>query len=192
MSINRLPLTYPQMGAWPETQACALTGNRTSDLSVSKPVLNLLSHTIQRQVLNFKWSPLELGFSTGAWEEGSSRALVSIVRFFSNMPFGKMSLSNSWSVTQSAKPTSGSCSQAHCLPRVTVKQIEVWWSQRSQSQFDSIVCNLTNIYWRSYCSGPGLVPLLGLKISLSSCPQGVCRWVREMGRRGRDHFSPVS
>ena len=40
-----MPLTYPQLGAWPETQACALTGNWTSNLMVHMPVLNLLSHT---------------------------------------------------------------------------------------------------------------------------------------------------
>ena len=26
-----LPLTHPYWGTWPATQACALTGNRTSD-----------------------------------------------------------------------------------------------------------------------------------------------------------------
>ena len=42
-----LPLTHPQPGTWPATQACALTGNRTSDLSVFRPALNPLSHTSQ-------------------------------------------------------------------------------------------------------------------------------------------------
>ena len=37
----------PLMGTWPASQACALTGNRTSDLLVHRPVLNSLSHTSQ-------------------------------------------------------------------------------------------------------------------------------------------------
>ena len=37
--------TQPQ--TWPTTQACALTGNRTSDLSVLRPVLYSLSHSSQ-------------------------------------------------------------------------------------------------------------------------------------------------
>ena len=45
--INWLPLTRPQPGTWPATQACALTGNQTSDLSVHRLVLNPLSHTTQ-------------------------------------------------------------------------------------------------------------------------------------------------
>ena len=34
-------------GYWPKTQACALTGDPTSDPLVCKPVLNSLSHTSQ-------------------------------------------------------------------------------------------------------------------------------------------------
>ena len=37
----------PQLGAWPATQACALTGNHTVDLLVSRPGLNTLSHASQ-------------------------------------------------------------------------------------------------------------------------------------------------
>ena len=44
---DRLPLARPQPETWPVTQACALTGNQTSDLSVLRPVLNPLSHTSQ-------------------------------------------------------------------------------------------------------------------------------------------------
>ena len=33
--IYQLPLTRPLLATWPATQACALTGNRTSDLSQS-------------------------------------------------------------------------------------------------------------------------------------------------------------
>ena len=46
-NIDQLPLAHPQLGTWPATQACALTGNQTSNLSVSRLVLNPLSHTSQ-------------------------------------------------------------------------------------------------------------------------------------------------
>ena len=42
-----LPLARPLMGTWPATQACALTGNRTSNPSVCRPALNPLSHISQ-------------------------------------------------------------------------------------------------------------------------------------------------
>ena len=44
-----LPLARPQLGAWPTTQACALTGNGTGDFSVCGMIPNLLSHTSQSQ-----------------------------------------------------------------------------------------------------------------------------------------------
>ena len=42
-----LPLVCPHLGTWSVTQACALMGNRTSNLPVHKLVLNPLSHTSQ-------------------------------------------------------------------------------------------------------------------------------------------------
>ena len=42
-----LPLASSQMGTWPKTQACALTENQTSDLSVRRPALNPLIHPSQ-------------------------------------------------------------------------------------------------------------------------------------------------
>ena len=42
-----LPLMYPPPGTWPATQACALTGNRTSDPLICRPAFNPLSHTSQ-------------------------------------------------------------------------------------------------------------------------------------------------
>ena len=42
-----LPLKGSLLGPWPETQACALTGNWTSDPLVHRPALNPLSHTSQ-------------------------------------------------------------------------------------------------------------------------------------------------
>ena len=41
--IYRLPLLFSQVGTWPTTQACARTGNRTSNLSVCRLALNPLS-----------------------------------------------------------------------------------------------------------------------------------------------------
>ena len=35
-----LLFTYPLLGTWPATQACALTGNQTSNPLVLRPVLN--------------------------------------------------------------------------------------------------------------------------------------------------------
>ena len=46
-----LPLTQPLLGTWPAAQACALTGNWTSDPLVCRLVLNPLSHTSQGQIL---------------------------------------------------------------------------------------------------------------------------------------------
>ena len=45
--IVQLPLAHPQLRTWPSTQACALTGNRTCNLSVCRPALSPLSHTVQ-------------------------------------------------------------------------------------------------------------------------------------------------
>ena len=45
-----LPLTCPQLGTQPATQACALTGNWTGNPSVCSPALNPLSHTSQGQI----------------------------------------------------------------------------------------------------------------------------------------------
>ena len=42
-----LPLLCPLLKTWPATQACALTGNRTSDPLVHRPELSPLSHTSQ-------------------------------------------------------------------------------------------------------------------------------------------------
>ena len=42
-----LPLVCPLLGAWPITQASALTGNGTGDPSVHRVALNPPSHTSQ-------------------------------------------------------------------------------------------------------------------------------------------------
>ena len=45
----------PPLGTWPAAQACALTGNRTGDPLVRRPMLNPLSYTSQGKFayLNF-------------------------------------------------------------------------------------------------------------------------------------------
>ena len=45
--INWLPVTQPQPGTWPATQACALIGNQNINFLVHRPALNPLSHTSQ-------------------------------------------------------------------------------------------------------------------------------------------------
>ena len=45
-----LPLTCPLLGAWPTTQACALTGNQTGDPLICRLALNPLSHTSQHHI----------------------------------------------------------------------------------------------------------------------------------------------
>ena len=47
-NIHQLCLECSQLGAWPATQARALTGNRTSNLSA----LNPLRHTSQGSIVN--------------------------------------------------------------------------------------------------------------------------------------------
>ena len=44
---RHISVCHPLLGTWPATQACALTGNRTSDPLVCRPALNPLSHTSQ-------------------------------------------------------------------------------------------------------------------------------------------------
>ena len=46
-NICQLPLVRDPIGDRPATQACALTGNQTSDPVVHRPALNPLSHTSQ-------------------------------------------------------------------------------------------------------------------------------------------------
>ena len=48
--IDQLSLTHPQAGTWPATQACALTGNPTSNPVARRLVLKTLSHTSQGSV----------------------------------------------------------------------------------------------------------------------------------------------
>ena len=45
--IHRLVASQPQLETWPTIQACALTGNRTSNLSVYRQTFSPLCHTSQ-------------------------------------------------------------------------------------------------------------------------------------------------
>ena len=51
--IHLMPPLCSQLGTWPTTQACAQTGNRTSDLLVHRLVLNPLSHVSQGEMYSF-------------------------------------------------------------------------------------------------------------------------------------------
>ena len=42
-----LPLPHLLLSAWPATQACALTGNQTSDPLIRRPIFDPLSYTSQ-------------------------------------------------------------------------------------------------------------------------------------------------
>ena len=46
-NICWLPFAHPQLGTWPATLPCALTGNRTVNLLVLRLALSPLSHTSQ-------------------------------------------------------------------------------------------------------------------------------------------------
>ena len=52
-----MSLAHPLLMAWPTTQACALTGNQTSDPLVRRPALNPLSHTSQGSACPFNFNP---------------------------------------------------------------------------------------------------------------------------------------
>ena len=65
--------THPQLETWPTTQAWALTGNQTCDLSVCRPALNPLSHRGQGPAFN------SFGYSICVF---SSLVSCNIVHFF--------------------------------------------------------------------------------------------------------------
>ena len=52
---DRMPLAHPQLGTWPATQTCALTGIEPETLRFTgQPALNPPSHTNQGYVYCFK------------------------------------------------------------------------------------------------------------------------------------------
>ena len=68
--MDWLSHAHPQLGTQLITQACALTGNRTSDLLVCRPALNPPSHTSQGPTFWFNSSqnPVCLGPNEGKYE----------------------------------------------------------------------------------------------------------------------------
>ena len=55
-----LALMLPLLGIWPTTQACALTGNWTSNPLICRTALNLLSHTSQGNGCFYNWQFVHL------------------------------------------------------------------------------------------------------------------------------------
>ena len=53
-------ITHPQPGTWPAPQACAASGNQTSDLSVHRLPRSPLSHSNQGYT-SFYWKVLKTG-----------------------------------------------------------------------------------------------------------------------------------
>ena len=93
-----LPLACLLVGTWPTTQACALTGNRTSHLWVHRPPLNPLSYTSQGPSSFISWKyfykeifPYQLlGYpEVSSYKGGRTYALF----FFPFHPVFKMSYS---------------------------------------------------------------------------------------------------
>ena len=57
-NINWLPLACSQLGTWHKTQACALTGNQTSKLSIRRLALSPPSHTSQGYLIIVKFKDM--------------------------------------------------------------------------------------------------------------------------------------
>ena len=79
-----LPVTQPQLGTWPATQACALTENRIQDSLVRRTALNPLNHTSQGHTkflifqLSFFWPQRALHCSWDFSTHFSSVVRVSV------------------------------------------------------------------------------------------------------------------
>ena len=54
-----LPLMHPQLGTWPKTQACTLTGNWTSNPLVLRPALSQSTEPQQPGLLVFSYQILD-------------------------------------------------------------------------------------------------------------------------------------
>ena len=66
-SVCGCRLPHPLLGTWPATQACALTGNQTSDPLVHRLALSPLSHTSQGSTLmRFKATDNTISSGMGA------------------------------------------------------------------------------------------------------------------------------
>ena len=69
-SIDQLPLACPLLGTWPGTQACALTGNWTSDLLVHWLALSPLSRASQGCVFSSTENPVTVWYLPVATSDG--------------------------------------------------------------------------------------------------------------------------
>ena len=69
-NIDRLPLSHPQLGTWPTTQACALAENPTSDLSVPRLAFSPLSHTSRGHPISDLTFCFRFGGPLGFMEHG--------------------------------------------------------------------------------------------------------------------------
>ena len=77
-----LPLLHPLLRTWPTTQACTLTGNRTSDPLVHKPGLNPLSHTSQGRSWFYK-GPMNSSSPASPTQGSSNRDSHPAITFLS-------------------------------------------------------------------------------------------------------------
>ena len=69
-------LICPVLGTWPATQACALTGNRTGNPLIYRPMLSPLSYTSQGYIINFlRWGIYVLGGDADAQAGSGTSAL---------------------------------------------------------------------------------------------------------------------
>ena len=98
-NIDQLPLTHPQMGTWPATQACALTGNGTSDLSIHRPALNPLSHTSQPKLQILQISFLSGLFFTTPFSQLAQNSQLSLALCLCSFPHAIDSLRPSSNAT---------------------------------------------------------------------------------------------
>ena len=88
-----LPLVHPQLGPWPATQACALTGNGTGNPLVRRRALNPLSHTSQGCLFFLKnkllsWLGGSIGCSVALSHTPNRLQAASLVRAYTSLVAG--------------------------------------------------------------------------------------------------------
>ena len=112
--IDQLPLTHPQLGTWPATQACALTGNQSGDLLVPRLAHNPLSHTSQGS------SPTILNDSLAGYSRLGCRSLFFITEYF--VPFFSSLKSFCWEVSRQCY---GSSPVGNCFSHAALKSFSL-------------------------------------------------------------------
>ena len=75
-NITWLPITFPQSGTWPATQACALTGNQTYDLLLFRTMPNVLSHPGEDPTNSFSYINTVILLGCFLWEVDTKTGLV--------------------------------------------------------------------------------------------------------------------